>query len=66
MTLVNCPAFATVEDAIDWFEERGVEMPVLWAAPDGRVRGSGARRGEFESCAFCYRPPGQCTCKRST
>ncbi len=43
MTLVYCPSFATVAEAIDWFEERGITCPVPWRGPDGLVRGSGVK-----------------------
>lgn len=43
MTLVFCPSFIEVEDAIDWVAERGIYTPTLWRGPDGRVRGSGRK-----------------------
>lgn len=43
MTLVFCPSCATVESALDWFEERGYSHVKLWHGPDGRVRGSGRK-----------------------
>ncbi len=43
MTLVYCPSFATVEEALDWYEERGIKSPTLWRGPDGLVRGSGRK-----------------------
>lgn len=43
MTLMFCPSFTAVEDAIDWFAERGVCSPMLWRGPDGLIRGSGVR-----------------------
>ncbi len=43
MTCVFCPMFATVEEALTWFEERGITCPVPWRGPDGLVRGSGRK-----------------------
>lgn len=41
--LVFCPSFETVEEALDWFAERGIRQPVLWRGPDGLIRGSGRK-----------------------
>jgi hypothetical protein len=43
MTLVFCPSFTTVDEALDWFEERAYSRVVLWVGPDGLIRGSGRK-----------------------
>ena len=44
MTLLYCPLCTSVDEALDWFEERGCVDVTLWRGPDGLVRGSGRRK----------------------
>lgn len=45
MTLVFCPSFKTVEQALDWLLERGYSEVKLWRGPSGDIRGSGREQG---------------------
>ena len=69
MTLVFCPMFERVEDAIDWFARRGYDTPNLWSGPDGSIRGSAPLRTSFGVCSKrlhaltpenTYREPRRC------
>ena len=44
MSVVVCPLFATVAEALDWFEVRLAVDVRLWRGPDGLIRGSGVVR----------------------
>ena len=50
MTLIFCPSFVRVEDAIDWFDGKGYAAPKLWRGPDGLIRGSAEMRTSFGVC----------------
>jgi hypothetical protein len=38
MIFVIAPLHLTVDEVLDWFEERGVERPRIWSGPDGTLR----------------------------
>lgn len=43
MTVVVCPSFKSVGDAIDYLERAGCRAFYLWRGPDGLVRGHGTK-----------------------
>ena len=43
MTIVVCPTFDTVTEAIEWLDERGCVSFHLRRGPDGKIRGHGLK-----------------------
>lgn len=46
MTIVICPSFDNVTEAINWLDERGCMSFYLHRGPDGKVRGHGLKEIE--------------------
>jgi hypothetical protein len=46
MTIVVCPSFATVTEAIAYLDDKGCSAFYLWRGPDGLVRGHGTKQIE--------------------
>jgi len=45
MTIIPCPSFTTVEEAVDYLTSRGCTRICLWRGDDGLVRGNGVAAG---------------------
>jgi hypothetical protein len=43
MTVVVCPSFATISEAIDYLQEKGCTSFHLHHGPDGLIRGHGTK-----------------------
>lgn len=43
MTIIVCPSFDNVTDAINWLDAQGCKSFHLWRGPDGKVRGHGLK-----------------------
>jgi len=43
MTIVVCPTFDSVTEAIEWLDARGCRSFYLHRGPDGKVRGHGLK-----------------------
>lgn len=51
MTVIVCPSFPNVTDAIEYLDRAGCTSFYLWRGPDGMVRGHGTKWIEIAGVA---------------